>query len=62
MYVKIWFSNCLLFVKTHYYSNKQLIVHCRVDHNIHVMETKLFAISIYKGDIYLDIAHKEHEI
>ena len=61
-YVKIGFSNCLLFVKTHYYSNKQLIVHGRIDHNILVMKTKVFAISIYKGDINLDIAQKEHEI
>ena len=25
-------------------------------------KTKLFAISIYKGDMNLDIAQKEHEI
>ena len=30
MYVKRGFSNCLLFVKTNYYSNKQLIVHGNV--------------------------------
>ena len=60
MYVKIWFSSCLLFVKTHYYSNKQLILHGKVDHNILVM--KLIAITIYKDDVDLDIAQKEHEI
>ena len=62
MYVKIGCSNCPLFLKNHHYSNKQLIVHGRVSHNILVMKTILFAISIYKGDINLDIAHKEHEI
>ena len=62
MHVKIRFSKYLLFVKTQYYSNKQLIVHGRVDHNILVMKTKLFPISIYKGDMNLDIAQKEHEI
>ena len=41
MYVKIGLSNCLLFVKTHYYSYKQLIVHGRVDHNILVMKNKI---------------------
>ena len=61
MYVKIGLSFFLLFVKTHYNSNKQLIVHKRDDNNILVMKTKLFAISIYKGDINLDIAQKEHE-
>ena len=36
------------FVKTQYYSNEQLIVHgWRVDHNILVMKTKLFTISMY---------------
>ena len=55
MYVNIGLSNCQLFVKTHYYSNKQ---HGSVDHNILVMKTELFAINIYKGDINLDIAQK----
>ena len=41
MYVKIRFSNCLLFVKTHFYSNKQLIVHGTVDHNILVMKNEI---------------------
>ena len=62
MCVKLGFSNCLLFVKTHYYSNKRLIVPGRVDHNTLILKTKLFAISIYKGDINLDIAQKEYEI
>ena len=29
------------FVKTHYCSNKQLIVHWRVDHNILVMKNEI---------------------
>ena len=41
MYVKKGFSNCLLFVKTHYYSYKQLIVHGWVDHNILVMKNEI---------------------
>ena len=41
MYVKIGFSNCLLFVKTHYYNNKQIIVHGTVDHNILVMKNEI---------------------
>ena len=64
MYVKRLFSNCLLFVKTYEYSNKQLIVHGKVDHNIFVMHEKwnrLQSVCI-KGDIILDIAQKDHEI
>ena len=38
MYVKRGFSDCVLFVKTHYYSNKQLNVHV---HSILVMKTEI---------------------
>ena len=41
MYVERGFSNCLLFVKTHNFSNKQLIVHGKVDHNILIMNTEI---------------------
>ena len=41
MYVKKGFSNCLLFVKTYYYSNKQLIVHGRVDHHMLFMKNEI---------------------
>ena len=41
MYVKRGLSNCLLFVKTHHYSNKQLIVHGKVDRNILVMKNEI---------------------
>ena len=41
MYVKIGLSNCLFFVKTQYYSDKKLIVHGRVDHNIFVMKNEI---------------------
>ena len=40
MYVKRGFPNYLLFVKTIYYSNKQLIVHGKVHHNILVMKNE----------------------
>ena len=63
MYVKRWSSNCLLFVKTHHYSNKQLIVDGKVDHNIIVIKkrNRLQSVGI-KGNVNLDIAPKEHEI
>ena len=41
MYVKRGFSTCLLFVKTNYYSNKQLIVHGNVYHNILFMKNEI---------------------
>ena len=40
MYVKEMFSNCLLFVKTYHYNDKQIIVHGKVDHNISVMKNR----------------------
>ena len=50
-----WYTFCQNSLQ---YSNKQLVVHGKVDHNILVMKkTKSFAISMYvKGDINLDIA------
>ena len=58
MYVKRGFSNCLLFVKTHHYGDKQQI-DGKVDHNILVMKNEL----VYnQADINLDIAQEEHEI
>ena len=41
IYVKRRLSNSLLFVKSHYYINKQLIVHGKVDHNILVMKNEI---------------------
>ena len=41
MVVKRWLSNCLLLVKLDYYSNKQLIVHGKVDHNMIVMKNEI---------------------
>ena len=41
MYVKRGFPNYLLFVKTNYCSNKQLIVQRKVDHNILVMKNEI---------------------
>ena len=52
MYVKRGLLNGLLFVKTHYYSNKQLIMHGKFNHNIFVCT---------KGDISLDNAKKQNK-
>ena len=41
MYVKRGFPNYLLFVKSKYYSNSQLIVHEKVDHNILVLKNEI---------------------
>ena len=41
MYVKRGYSNCPRFVKTHYYSDKQLIVHGKFDHNIPDMKNEI---------------------
>ena len=41
MYVKRGFSNCIVFVKTHYYSNKQLTVNGKDDHNILAMKNEI---------------------
>ena len=41
MYVKREFSNCPLFVEIHFYSNKQLIVHGKVDHSILAMKNEI---------------------
>ena len=39
-------------LKTHHYSNKQLIVHGKVDHNILVMKNEIVCKSIcIKGDV-----------
>ena len=62
MYVKSGFSNYLLFVKTHYYENKQLIVHRKVDNNSLVIKNEIVCNKCIKCDINLDIAQKEHEI
>ena len=51
-------------LKTHHYSNKQLIVYGKVDHNILVTKNEIVwnqyvGIKIYTN---LDIVQKEHEI
>ena len=62
MYVKGGFWNCLRFVKTHYYSNKQPIVHGNIDHNILMKKRNRLQSTCIKGDINLDFAPKEPEI
>ena len=59
MYVKRGFSNCLLFVKTHYCGNKRLIVHGNVHRNIIVIKKRNLSQSVcIKDDINVDIAQK----
>ena len=41
MHVRKGFSNCLFFVKTHYYINKQLTVHGKVEHSIVGMKNEI---------------------